>query len=48
MAKRWTGIGLVAAEKRFRRIKGHRRMPALVEALSRRAAKGVDQEEAVG
>jgi hypothetical protein len=48
MAKRWTGIGLVAAEKRFKRIKGHRHMPALVEALSRRAAKGIDQEESAG
>ncbi len=48
MAKRWTGIGLVAAEKRFKRIKGHRHMPALVEALSRRAAKGIDQEECAG
>ena len=48
MAKRWTGTGLVAAERHFHRIKGHRHMPALVEALSRRLAKGVDQEEAVG
>ena len=48
MAKRWTGIGLVAAEEHFHRIKGHRHMPALVDALSRRAAKGVDQEEATG
>jgi len=48
MAKRWTGIGLIAAEKNFHRIKGHRHMPALVEALSRQAAKGVDQEEAAG
>jgi putative transposase len=48
MAKRWTGIGLVAAESHFHRIKGHRHMPALVEALSRRAAKGIDQDGAVG
>jgi len=32
MAKRWTGIGLLAAEKSFRRIEGHRHMPALVAA----------------
>lgn len=48
MAKRWTGIGLVAAESHFHRIKGHRHIPALVEALNRRIAKDVDQEEAVG
>jgi putative transposase len=48
MAKRWTGMGLVTAEKRFHRIKGHRHMPALAKALSQRAAKSIDQEEATG
>jgi hypothetical protein len=48
MAKRWTGIGLATAESHFHRIKGHGHMPALVEALSRRIAKGIDQEETVG
>jgi putative transposase len=48
MAKRWTALGLHAAESRFKRIKGHRQLPALVEALSKRSAKTIDQEEAVG
>jgi hypothetical protein len=48
IAKRWTGIGLRAAEKGFHRIRGHRRLPALVDTLSRRTPKVVDQEVAVG
>jgi hypothetical protein len=48
MAKRWTGIGLVAAKSQFHRIKGYGHLPALVEALSRRTAKCVDQEDAAG
>ena len=48
MAKRWTGIGLVTAERHFHRIKGHGHMPALVEALTRLIAKGIDQAVAVG
>jgi transposase-like protein len=46
MAKRWTALGLQAAGRRFKRIKGHRHLPALVEALTRRAAMSVDREEA--
>jgi hypothetical protein len=47
MAKRWAALGLQAAQARFQRIKGHRQMPALVEALKRRAAAVVDREEAL-
>ena len=32
MIRRWTALG-VAAEKKFRRIKGYRHMGALVQAL---------------
>ena len=48
MAKRWTALGLGAAQARFKRIKGHRRLPVLVDALKRRAEMDVDQNEAVG
>lgn len=33
MVMRWIGSGLVQAERRFRRIKGHRELPQLVAAL---------------
>jgi putative transposase len=33
MVRRWTTIGLLTAQKRFRRIKGHRDLPQLVAAL---------------
>lgn len=48
MAKRWTALGLSTAQSRFKRIKGHRQLPFLVEALARRSATRVDQKEAVG
>jgi len=38
MVRRWVAIGLVTAQKRFRRIKGHREMPALVAVLRSKAA----------
>jgi hypothetical protein len=34
MALRWAVTGLMEAEKRFRRVKGHREMPQLLAALS--------------
>src|SRR5207245_8288122 len=37
MARRWTAIGLVAAQKRFRRIKGHRELPGLIAVLRGKA-----------
>ena len=33
MRKRWCVAGLLRAEEKFRRVKGHRAMPALIEAL---------------
>jgi len=43
MVRRWTAIGLVAAKKRFRRIKGHREMPSLQAALRPKTAEQQDQ-----
>lgn len=34
MARRWTGLGVLAAAERFHRIKGHRDIPQLVAALN--------------
>jgi transposase-like protein len=47
MAKRWAALGLRAAQARFKRIKGHRQLPVLVDALKRRAATAIDHEEAL-
>jgi transposase-like protein len=33
MVRRWATLGLVVAEQRFRRIKGHRDLPSLMRAL---------------
>ena len=44
MIRRWTALGVVTAEKKFRRIKGHRHMGALVHAL-RRKQKSLDSDE---
>jgi hypothetical protein len=35
MARRWTAAGMLVAEGKFRRIKGHKDMPLLVAALAR-------------
>lgn len=43
MVRRWTAIGLVAAKKRFRRIKGHREMPALAAALRAKASEKIGE-----
>ena len=47
MVKRWAGIGLVQAHKRFRRIRGHRGMSTLVNALRPGAPTPVDKEQRV-
>ena len=39
MIRRWAGLGLFNAAKRFRRIKGYREMPKLVTALRAVEAK---------
>ena len=33
MIKRWVALGIAEAQRRFRRVKGHQQMPALVAAL---------------
>lgn len=33
MVKRWTAVGVLTAQQRFRRIKGYRDLPALIAAL---------------
>lgn len=43
MALRWVVTGIVEAEKRFRRIKGYRDLPALSIALHRRAPSHPDE-----
>ena len=37
MRRRWCAAGLLEAEKKFRRLRGHRQMPQLVAALRRHA-----------
>ena len=37
MVLRWTAAGMLNAERSFRRIKGHKQMPQLVDALHRHA-----------
>ncbi len=46
MARRWTAAGMLAAETKFRRVKGHRDMPLLLAALARHT--GSAQSETVG
>ena len=33
MILRWVGSGILEAEKKFRRVRGYREMPTLIEAL---------------
>ena len=46
MVLRWTAAGMLNAERSFRRIKGHKQMPQLVDALRRHAhpETGTDTE----
>jgi hypothetical protein len=46
MARRWTAAGMLVAEAKFRRIKGHKDMPLLTAALARHTAQ--HQPETVG
>jgi putative transposase len=39
MRRRWCAAGLLEAERKFRRLRGHRQMPQLVAALARHAEK---------
>lgn len=42
MARRWTALGILHAQKSFRRIKGHKDLPILIRAL---ATTTVDQNQ---
>jgi transposase-like protein len=44
MVLRWTAAGMLNAERSFRRIKGYKQMPQLVEALRRHAHPAEDTE----
>lgn len=39
MIKRWVALGVIAAQRKFRRIKGHRDLPILIRALRGGTAK---------
>ncbi len=47
MVRRWVGLAVAHAQKRFRRIKGHRDLPALVLTLRSGELNIVDQATAV-
>jgi putative transposase len=47
MVRRWVGLAVAHAQKRFRRIKGYRDLPALVLNLRSDRLNNVDQETAV-
>ena len=36
--ERWVGSGLLVAEKQFRRVKGYKQIPALIQELEVRTA----------
>jgi putative transposase len=49
MVLRWTAAGMLNAERSFRRIKGHKQMPQLIDALRRHAHPDtVTDAESVG
>jgi len=49
MVLRWTAAGMLNAERSFRRVKGHKQMPQLVDALRRHARPyTVTDAESVG
>jgi hypothetical protein len=47
MISRWLGLSFLTAAKRFRRVKGFRQMPALVQALRSTEASVVDAKTAI-
>lgn len=48
MRQRWCTAGLLRAESKFRRVKGHRQMPQLLKALDRIVlGKGLDEKREV-
>lgn len=49
MVLRWTAAGMLNAERSFRRVKGYKQMPQLVDALHRHAHRDTDPDtETVG
>lgn len=46
MVRRWTALAMLTAQKRFRRIKGHRDLPVLLRALRGRESRLDQQKEA--
>lgn len=43
MIRRWVALAVFDAQRRFRRIKGHREIPVLVEALSRLESSRIEK-----
>ena len=39
--ERWVGSGLLVAEKQFRRVQGHKQIPALIKELEAMASAKV-------
>jgi transposase-like protein len=46
MVLRWVGSAVLEAERRFHRVKGHRQMPQLIQALTRDLPRVVKAEKA--
>ena len=44
MVRRWVGTGMIEAQRSFRRIKGHRDMPALVHAVRAEVARRLAED----
>ena len=47
MVLRWVGVGLMQAEKKFRRVKGYEALPAMVRALEARVKVTMDSTKQV-
>ncbi len=45
MVRRWVGVGMLEAERSFRRVKGCQDMPILVAAVRREVARRLEQDE---
>ena len=45
MIKRWVAAGILEAQRGFRRLRGHKGMPVLVQALARHAEQ-IDRVDA--
>jgi putative transposase len=46
MVTRWVGVGMLEAERSFRRVKGCKDMPILVAAVRREVAQRLADDEA--